>query len=208
MSARQAAEEAETARKCASIKATADKQLSNLYNSIKPLQGQEMHKFFKQLKRQAVTYGWPPHIMTEAGGIPDLTDDERDALDEDNPDDLETLLHIRNAYVIVTAMCDDHEVSHLLEGVPEGRARQALDCIRNYFYPNSTSGRRMAYKTFVTASMTSTHNTIVEWSATVRRNAPYLRQVFRASRRVRSALGSCGGPPARIQRDQVNLRGD
>lgn len=125
-----------------------------------------------------MSYGWPLHIMAEAGGVPDLTDDERGALDENVSDDLETLLHIRNAYmyVIVTAMCDDHEVSHLLEGVPEGRARQALDCIRNYVYPNSTSGRRMAYKTFVTSSMASTGNTIVEWSATVRRNASYLRQ--------------------------------
>ena len=178
MAVRQAAAaEAEEARKCASIRATADKQLSILYNSIKPLQGQDMHKLFKQLKRQAVAHSWPSHIMAEAGGVPDLTDEQRAALDENVAADLEKLLHIRNAYVIVTAMCDDHEVAHLLEGVPEGQARKALDCIRNYFYPNSTSGRRMAYKTFVTSSMASTGNTIVEWSATVRRNASYLSQV-------------------------------
>jgi hypothetical protein len=162
------------ARKLNAIRSLADKQLSSLYQSIKPLKDVGYHRFTKQLKRQALAYGWPPHIMTDTD---DLSDEDRGDLNANTVEGLSTLLHIRNAYVIITAMCDGHQVEHLLEGCEESRARAALDIIKQYFYPSTTAGKRIAYKTFNNATMANTHTNIVEWVAVVRQNAQYLRQV-------------------------------
>ena len=107
-----AAAAATLARQLSSVQSTADKQLSSLYLSIKPLKESNYHTFVKQLKRQSLAYKWPPHILADAGGAVDLTDGERAALDENTVEGLTTLLNIRNAYVIITAMCDGHQVEH------------------------------------------------------------------------------------------------
>ena len=88
---------AAVAAKCNSVRGLADKQLSSLYHQITPLKESSYHQLFKQLKRASLAYGWPIHIMADVGDTQDLTDTERASLDEEDPTDLETLLHIRTA---------------------------------------------------------------------------------------------------------------
>ena len=158
-------------------RALADKQLSSLQSSLKPLKDAGFHSFFKQLKTQAFAYGWPPHILDIKGTTPDLTATERADLDSDDPDDLMTILHMRNAYVAITEACTGHQVESLTESIPQGHAREVLDCIKDFHNPATTGGRRLAYNKFVNATMASTHTNIVEWIAEVRRNGQDLRQV-------------------------------
>ena len=132
-------------------------------------------RFFKQFRRFALTYKWPAHILDET--MPDLTQVERDALDKNNPADLKTLLDIQNAYMVITTKCDGHQVEHLLETVEESRARTAVDTIREYFYPNSTAGRRSTIKKFHNATMANSSTNIISWVALVRQNAKHLRGV-------------------------------
>ena len=76
---------------------------------------------------------------------PDLTPDERNALDRNTVKDLTTLLHIRNAYAFIHAWVDDHQVAGLLEICAPGHARQAMDAFRRFFLPNSHAGRRAGF---------------------------------------------------------------
>ena len=110
----------------------------------------------KQLKRQSLACGWPSHILSDAKYVADTTDAERGALDETTVEGLTKVLHIRNAYIIITNMCDGHQVEHLLERVPESHARKALECIRNYFFPGGESIGIAQHK-FSTATMENTH---------------------------------------------------
>ena len=109
--------------------------------------------------------------------MPDLTQAQRDALDEDDPAELKTLLDIQNAYMVITTKCDGHQVEHLLETVEESRARAVVDTIRDYFYPNSTAGRRSIIKKFHNATMANSSTNIISWVALVRQNAKHLRGV-------------------------------
>ena len=70
---------AQLARDLAAVRATGDKQLSIVQSSVKNLKDVEFHSFYKQLRRQAVTFNWPPHILSEKGEA-DLTAAARDAL--------------------------------------------------------------------------------------------------------------------------------
>ena len=108
---------------------------------------------------------------------PDLTPDERNALDRNTVKDLTTLLHIRNAYAFIHACVDDHQVAGLLEICAPGHARQAMDAIRRFFLPNSHAGRRAATQKFNNATMANTQTNIIEWIALVRQNATYLKEV-------------------------------
>ncbi len=163
------------ARRLDNIRSTADKQLDHMQRAVEPLAKSSYYLFMKQLRRQALSFGWPSHILSDSDA--DLTDAERNALDEDTVEGLKAILHIRNAFVTITSKCDGHQVEGLLETCPDSRARMAVDIIREYFHPKSTAGRRLAYSTFVNASMANTHTTLIEWVALVRRHAINLRQV-------------------------------
>ena len=163
-----------------SVRSSSEKQLTTMLSTVRPLvefggtTGLCGHdRFFKQIRRFALTYNWPAHILDET--VPDLTQEERDALEEDDPADLKTLLDIQNAYMVITTKCDGHQVEHLLETVEESRARIAVDTIRDYFYPNSTAGRRSTIKRFHNATMANTSTNIISWVALVRQNAKHLR---------------------------------
>ena len=164
---------AQLARDIATVRSTADKQLTNLQSSVEKLKDVDFHVFYKQLKRQAVTYEWPPHILG-AGGEADLTDGERAALDRNDVADLRTLLHIRNAWTTIMEKCDGHQVESLLETCTDLRAREAMDTVKDYFHPKSVAGQRAAYVRFMTSTMANTHDNIIEWIATVRRNSQSL----------------------------------
>jgi predicted RNA-binding protein with PUA-like domain len=167
---------AQLARDLAAVRETADKQLSILQSSVEKLKDVEFHSFYKQLRRQAVTFNWPPHILSEKGEA-DLTATARDELDPMDVGDLTLLLHIRNAWKTIEEKCDGHQVEGLLEVCEALRAREAMDVIKDYFHPKSVAGKRNALKTLVNSSMASTHNTIIEWIATVRRNSINLVEV-------------------------------
>ena len=169
-----AATAAENTRLLTGAQSIADKQLSNLQNSITPLKDSSHWLFIKQLKRQAKQCNWPTHIMDI--GEADMPPGERANLDPNDVDELKIILHIRNAYTIITSMCDGHQVEHLLESCTDGHAREALDCIREYFNPPTTGGRRNASKKFNNDTMATTHTNVVEWIAMVRHNAELLRQ--------------------------------
>ena len=165
-----------------STRSSADKQLTTILSTVRPLiefggtTGLCGHdRFFKQFRRFALSYQWPAHILDESQ--PNLSQADRDALNVDDPGDLKTLLDIRNAYVAISTKCDGHQVEHLLETVPESHARAVVDTIREYLYPNSTAGRRATYKKFHNATMANTSTNIVSWVALVRQNAKHLRGV-------------------------------
>ena len=140
-----------------------------MHQGVDPLAKSSYHRFMKQLERQASRYEWPPHILSDS--VPDLTPAERNALDQDTVEGLRKILHIRNAYDIITAKCDGHQVEGLLETCTRSHARMAVNIIREFFHPTDNAGKRLAYATFVNATMANTHTTIVEWVALVRQYA-------------------------------------
>jgi hypothetical protein len=171
--------EAETlARKLNEVVNRADKQLSTLMMIKRPLKESDFHNFNKLLKRQRDIYGWPGHIVPDDPlNTPDLTQNERNALDANTVADLTTILHIRNAYAFIHACVEDHQVAGLLETCVPGRAREAMDVIRRFFLPTSHAGKRAATQKFNNATMANTQTNIIEWISLVRQNAMYLKEI-------------------------------
>ena len=62
-------------------------------------------------------------------------------------------------------------MENLLEAIAPGNPRLVFDTVHAYFHPGTTAGLQNAYITFFTTTMAISGNTIVEWVATVSRNA-------------------------------------
>ena len=146
------ADQRELSRQLENVAKDAATNLKLTLALVSPLKDVGFARWIKQLKREAERQSWPEHILSE-GDHPDLTQSERDALDLNKVDDLRKMCHIRNAYTVITNSCDGHQLQSKLEDIPHPRARQAMDCVRNSLFPQTTAGRQIANTAFNTATM-------------------------------------------------------
>jgi hypothetical protein len=174
MAAAAAAQAAALLNTIEKLHSTADKQLETMYKAVSKLKDVDYHKFSTQLHRSAYAYGWADEILTFA--TPALTPAQIVAADAlGTVPAIKAKLDRRNAFLVIMAGTDGHPVENLLEAIAPGNPRLVFDTVHAYFHPGTTAGLQNAYITFFTTTMAISGNTIVEWVATVSRNAKIVR---------------------------------
>ena len=154
----------------ASLKAAValgEKQFGTALKTVKPLKDSNYQTWRDQIERTAYTNQWHPSILYDDDG-------------PDTPSDKHTT-DVKYAYMLCLCTTDDSPLADILQPCPRGDAKAAFLLVASFFHRRSAGGCAAANKSFYHSSMASTDTNVIQWIATITRNAAVLNQLTNGS---------------------------
>ena len=160
-----AAEKAEKlAAKRMKYKAAGERAYATALKTVTKLSESTYAKWRDQIERIAYAGDWHESILFE-GDAPAAA--EQFEFDVDS----------KYAYMLCMDTTDGSQVEDVLMPCKRGDARHAYALVKGFFHRKTAGGQREARKTFYNATMANTYLNVIQWIATVTRNANALNEV-------------------------------